>query len=162
MKRTISILLSVIMMVSFFAIDSTAIYDEGVAPQVLTFNVADLTDIDVPGNNTRVTGLILSYGLSVTVSGNTLNIDGSTHGTPEVVRSGFKDLTVECRKNSTYSWEDYHEYGNVYYDVSATGISTTLTVTKGFQYRVTCKHYAKKNLLLVETIENSSNIVNVY
>ena len=162
MKRFVTLFLSVIMMVSFFAIDSTAIYDEESAPQVLTFNVLDLTGIDVPENNARVTGLITSYGLSVTASGNTLTIDGRTHGTSEVVRSGFKDLTVEYRKNSTYSWEDYHKYGNVYYDVFATGISTTLTVTKGYQYRVTCKHYAKKNLLLVETIENSSNIVNVY
>lgn len=161
MKRIVSFFLSVIMMVSFFAIDSTAIYDEGATPQVITFNVVDLTDIGAPGNNTRVTGLIWSYGLSVTASGNVLTIDGNTYGSLEVVRSGFKDLTVEYRKNSSYSWEDYHEYGNVYSDSTGSGISTKLTVTKGYQYRVTCKHYAKKNLLLVETISNASNIVTV-
>ena len=150
------------MTVSFFAVDSSAIYGEDAAPQVLTFNVTGATDKSIPGSNARVTGLITSYGLSLSSSGNKLTISGLTTGTVEVVKSGFKNLTVECRKNSTYSWEDYHEYGNVYYDFSASSVSTTLTVTKGFQYRVTCKHYAKKNLLLVETIENSSNIVNVY
>ncbi|MBQ6018626.1 MAG: hypothetical protein IJL26_00470 [Clostridia bacterium] len=43
-----------------------------------------------------------------------------------------------------------------YYSI---GISKSLTVTSGYQYRVTCTHYAKKSLLSTQKINNTSNTV---
>lgn len=126
----------------------------------LVLNVYATDDITMSETSqTRATGLILSYSLSITKSGTTLKIAGSTGCNPDVVKCGFKNLTVERRLNSSCSWEDYYEYGNVYVDEASAALSTSLTVESGYQYRVTTKHYAKQNIILVQTISNESNII---
>lgn len=54
---------------------------------------------------------------------------------------------------------EHTKYGNVYFDSYAATIIRNLPVDPGYQYRVTCKHYAKKNILNTQTISNTSNIV---
>lgn len=162
MKRIVSFLLSVVLMVSFYAFDIGAVDDEPSPPYVIDFVLTTESEsTDVEQNSSRVSGLITSYGLSLSKSGTTLEISGRTHGTSEVIKSGFKNLTVERRKTSDDSWEDYYEYGNVYRDAFAASLSTSLVVASGYQYRISCKHYAKKNLLAIQTISNTSNIVTV-
>ena len=149
-------------MFSLFVFDIGAIYEETSIPYVVDFVIT--TDIDntvTDVNNTRATGLIASYSLRLTKSGTTLNIYGVTQCSPDVVKSGFKDLTVQRRKTSDDSWTDYYEYGNIYAEAVAANLSTTLVVESGYQYRISCKHYAKKNLLSTQTISNTSNIVTV-
>ena len=58
-----------------------------------------------------------------------------------------------------YDWEDYYVYGDLYIDAFAANLDTTLIVPPNYQYRISCKHYAKKNWLMVQTIANTSNIV---
>lgn len=162
MKKIVSFLLTVVLIGSFYAFDVNAVDNETVVPYVVEFVLTTESDkIEDGGNNARATGLITSYGLSLSKSGTTLNINGRTNGTSEVVKSGFKNLTIQRRKTSSDSWEDYYEYGNVYADAFAANLSTTLVVESGYQYRISCKHYAKKNILSVQTIENTSNIVTV-
>ena len=36
-----------------------------------------------------------------------------------------------------------------------------VSVAAGYQYRISCKHYAKKSLLVTQNISNTSNVVNV-
>ncbi|MEE1322028.1 MAG: hypothetical protein UHM85_10945 [Acutalibacteraceae bacterium] len=160
MKKVVSLTLSIILMFSFFIFDTSALNDEDFVPYVVDFSLtSDFADIANNENNTRATGLILSYSIYLTKTGSTLNITGQTHGSMEVVKCGFKDLTVQRRKSSSYDWEDYYEYGNVYADTWMANLDTTLVVPANYQYRITCKHYAKKNLLMVQTVSNTSNIV---
>ncbi len=162
MKRIITFFLCFALIFSAASFDIVAGNDED-APVILDFVL--ITDgeqnTDDTNSNARVSGLIMSYGLSLTKSGTTLNLRGQTYGAIDVIKCGFKNLTIERRKTSDDSWEDYYEFGNVYREAVAADLSTTLVVASGYQYRISCKHYAKKNLLAIQTISNTSNIVTV-
>lgn len=161
MKRVFSFLLCLMLTFSVFAFDTEAV-EESFEPYVIDFVIIGEENLAGIGtNDTRTTGLIVAYSLSLSKSGTTLKITGKTQGHPEVVKSGFKDLTVQRRKSTAYAWEDYYEYGNVYVDNYTTSLSTTLAVASGYQYRVTCEHYAKKNILQTEKISNTTSIVTV-
>lgn len=163
MKKVMSFLLCAILMFSFFSMNANAADCSDFVPYVIDFSVS--TDINTEATDettSRASGLILSYGLTLsTKAGSSLYLEGRTNCTPEVVTCGFKNLTVQRRATSSDSWKDYYEYGNVYRDATAAGLSTTLAVESGYQYRIYCKHYAKKNIFSVETITNTSNIVTV-
>lgn len=160
MKKVVPFLLCAVLMFSFFNMNVNAADSTDFVPYVIDFSVT--TDINAEATDettSRASGLILSYGLSLTKTGNSLYLEGRTNCTPEVVTCGFKNLTVQRRATSSDSWKDYYEYGNVYADATAAFLSTTLAVESGYQYRIYCKHYAKKNIFSVETITNTSNIV---
>lgn len=121
-----------------------------------TINMGKLEPADDP----TAAGLIYQYNLSISRSGNTtLLIEGTTDCDPVVVKCGFKSVKVQRRLNSTSPWADYYDYGNIYNDSYIAILGRSLTVDSGYQYRVTCKHYAKKNLFSTQTISNTSNIV---
>lgn len=162
MKRYFSLFLCVALMLSFFAVEVGAAEDDAFVPYVIDFSItSNVMESATIGDSARATGLIQAYRLAIEKSGTTLHIVGQTYGSTEVVKSGFKDLTVQRRKSSSYDWEDYYEYGNIYCDTLNANLDTMLVVASGYQYRVTCKHYAKKNLLLTQSISNTSNIVTV-
>lgn len=160
MKRITAFILSLVLIFSVISFDISAANEED-APVVLDLIVTTEFEeiLDATNSNARVSGLIVSYGLSLTKSGSTLSLRGQTYASIDVVTCGFKNLTVQRRKTSDDSWEDYYEYGNVYADAVAANLETTLVVASGYQYRISCKHYAKKNILLTQSISNTSNIV---
>ncbi len=115
---------------------------------------------DNNGEEINASGLIYQYNLAAAKENNTtLYIEGFTDCDPVVVRCGFKNLKVQRRANTSSSWSDYYDYGNVYEDTDYAAIARDLPVDPGYQYRVTCKHYAKKNILNTQTISNTSNVV---
>ena len=161
MKRFLSFFLCLILTFSLFVVEVNATEKDVFIPYVIDFTLTtEVNEFSSAGDNARAS-LIHSYRLYLTKTGNTLNITGQTYGSTEVVKAGFKDLTIERRKTSDDSWNDYYEYGNVYVDSVAANLNTTLVVESGYQYRISCKHYAKKNILSVQTIANTSNIVTV-
>lgn len=109
--------------------------------------------------NTRASDLIHFYSIAISKDGNTLYIVGKTTGTTEVVKSGFKEVVVQRRVNSSSSWTDYVTYEDLYIEQVGYNLAKSLTVPSGYQYRVTCVHYAKKNLFSVQKIDNVSNIL---
>ena len=109
--------------------------------------------------NTRASDLIAFYSIAINKDGNTLYIVGKTTGTTEVVKCGFKEVVVQRRVNSSSSWSDYATYEDLYWDATMYNMAKTLTVPSGYQYRVTCVHYAKKNIFSVQKINNVSNIL---
>lgn len=162
MKKIISIFLCLIAILSSFSFDIAAIDENEPAPAVLSFDLTtEIDTVETDENSARVSGLITAYGLSLEKSGTMLKIYGQTYASPEVVKCGFKNLVIQRRASSSDSWKDYYDFGNVYADASAANLSTTLAVASGYQYRISCKHYAKKSLLLTQTISNTSNSVNV-
>lgn len=158
MKKTISLLLCLSLMFSFFTFNTTATNNDNFTPHIiettLTTNIENFEESD-----TRASGLIRSYSIYLTKSGSILNLTAQTYGTSEVVKSGFKNIMVQRRKTSDDPWKDYFDYGSVYADTFFANLNTKISVAANYQYRITLKHYAKKNLLSVETISNISNIV---
>lgn len=114
-----------------------------------------------PNNSisTHTSGLITTYMISVTKSGKNLIITGRTSGTSEVVKCGFSKVTIQQRKNSSSSWSEYKSYTDLYSESRIYSLSKTIAVPSGYQYRVTCTHYAKKSLFSTEKISNTSNTV---
>ena len=110
--------------------------------------------------DTRATGLISLYAIAISKSGtNTLNIAGQTSGTVDVVKTGFKEVVVQRRTSSSASWTEYYRYEDLYINEVGYNLGKSLTVPTGYQYRVTCVHYAKKNILSVQKIDNVSNVI---
>ena len=110
-------------------------------------------------DNTRASDLIHFYSIGISKDGNTLYVVGKTTGTTQVVKAGFKEVVIQRRANSSASWSDYITYEDLYWDEFAYVLSKSLTVPSGYQYRVTCVHYAKKNIFSVQKINNVSNIL---
>ncbi len=112
------------------------------------------------GISAYTSGLILTYRIAISKSGtNNLVIAGKTSCTSEVVKCGFSTITVQRRANSSSSWSKVVSYDDLYSNSFGYTLSKTITVTRGYQYRVVCTHYAKKNLLSTEKISNTSNTV---
>ena len=154
--------LSIIMLVpTTFAADANApewqdvsLTDEEIAA-ILAFNPNNPTT----NESMRASDLIHFYSIAINKDGNTLYIVGKTTGTTEVVKCGFKEVVVQRRVNSSSSWSDYATYEDLYWDATMYNMAKTLTVPSGYQYRVTCVHYAKKNIFSVQKIDNVSNIL---
>lgn len=111
--------------------------------------------------NTQATGLIISYSIAVSGSGTTLKIAGRTNCNSDVVKCGFTIITIQRRTSSTASWSTYKTYEDLYNNASAYTLAKTITVPSNYQYRVTCTHYAKKNLLSTQKINNTSNVISL-
>ena len=158
MKRFTVLLLCMIVLSSCFTFNAGATYYMVNSVEKLSSGTETSLSQEA---NTRATGLIYSYSLNLSKTGTTLYISGTTVGTLDAVRTGFKNLEIERRKTTSDSWKTYYDYGNVYRDSGGANLNTTLVVEAGYQYRISCKHYAKKNILSVQTISNTSNIVTV-
>ena len=153
-KRTIAILMAIIC--TFCSLTFSAMAEE----EETTIEPSEGMGIIEPNDEIMASGLIYSFFLYVEKKNSTtLSIYGETDCDPVVVKCGFKNLKVQRRANSSSSWSDYYSYGNIYNDSFVCIVGRNLTVDPGYQYRVTCKHFAKKNILNTQSINNASNIV---
>ncbi len=116
-------------------------------------------DNPTTSENERATGLIHFYSIAINKDGNTLYIVGKTSGTAETVKTGFKEVVIQRRANSSASWSDYIVYEDLYISEVVYNLAKAITVPSGYQYRVTCIHYAKKNFFSVQKIDNVSNVL---
>ncbi len=166
MKKTLLTVISIVMVIVTMV--PTAFAQNEQVPEwqdlILTqeeFNaILANNTIHVAGENERASDLISAWAIAISKSGtNTLNIAGVTTGTPDVVKSGFKEVVVQRRASSSASWSDYVTYEDIYWDEFACNLAKSLTVPTGYQYRVTCIHYAKKNIFSVQKIDNVSNVI---
>lgn len=115
----------------------------------------------VDNTKTRASGLITAYGMAISKSGNKLLIAGKTYGNADVTKCGFTKVIVQRRKNSDYSWSTYASFYDLYSNTVSYVLKKDLTPPSGYQYRVTCTHYARKNIFSTEKIDNISNIVTI-
>lgn len=162
MKRFISLMLCAIILFSCCVFQASATNEEEFLPHIVYFSLTSSGYETVDDSaESRATGLITSYKLSLSTTGTTLNIRAETYCIPDVVKSGFKDLVVQRRVAGSTSWSDYYDYGDLYNDTYGAGLTTYLVVPSGYQYRLSCKHYAKKSLLVTQSISNTSNVVGV-
>lgn len=106
----------------------------------------------------RISGLITSYSIKISKSGTTLKVVANTTCVTDVTKCGLKELIIQ-KRSSTSDWENYIVFNDLYSNSSSHSYSNSYTVPSNYQYRATCKHYAKKSLLSTQTIDNTSNIV---
>lgn len=165
MKKFFSVVLSICFMFSLF-IPNTAFAS-------IEENVEDWQDIYLseeefneilsnnPNNDIRplASGLIDFYSIAISKNGNTLIIAGKTSGATSVIKCGFTKVTIQRRKDSSSSWTDFKTYEDLYVDARTYNLAKSYIVISGYEYRVTCTHYAKKNILSVEKINNTSNTI---
>ncbi|MBQ7296248.1 MAG: hypothetical protein IJW86_08695 [Clostridia bacterium] len=161
MKKTVSTILAVILLFLFCNPTITLASDDVFVDwQDINLSESELNDIlDIKTNNERATGLILTYSLGIKKDGNNLIIAGTTGCTSTVVKCGFKEVVIQRRANSTQEWTDYVTYKDLYDDGFSYMLGKSFAVGSGYQYRVTAIHYAKKNILMTQKIENTSNTV---
>lgn len=153
-KRTTAFIMAVICMLGCLLFSSSAEEIETSNQPMVSPSALD------DGDGTLASGLIFQYYLVLSKKNSTtLNVAGLTDCDGVVVKCGYKNLKVQRRASSSDSWTDYYDYGNLYLDTFVYHLSRNLTVDPGYQYRAVCKHYAKKNILNIQTISNTSNIV---
>lgn len=95
--------------------------------------------------------LINRHSIAIQKNGNSLIIAGTTYGSSEV--------SIQRRSNSSASWSNYQTYSDLYNNSHQYILSKSISVPSGYQYRVTCTHYAKKNLVSTQKINGTSNIL---
>lgn len=160
LKTIFLICLSLIMM-----IPSVAFAEEEAAPEWRDVTLSDeefnemLDPYIVDNTRTRTSGLITIYGIAISKSGSKLLIAGKTYGNADVTKCGFTQVIVQRRKNSDYSWSTYASFYDLYSNTVSYVLKKDLTPPSGYQYRVTCTHYARENIFSTEKIDNISNIV---
>lgn len=123
----------------------------------------EFDDILSENSNNKISpaasGLILNYAIAVSGSGSNLLIAGKTICAPDVTKCGFTVVTIKRRTRSTASWTTYKTYEDLYDNDPSYTLTKTIAVASGYQYMVTCTHYAKKNIFSTEKINNESNVV---
>ena len=164
MKKAICILLAGLFLFALSIPPAAAEGNESVPEwQDLSLTTEQFWEIATAAGNdpdsVAASGLIAVYGLAIAKNGSLLTIVGYTYCIPDVVKCGFKKLTVQRRASSSDSWSDYAIYNDLYDDFYLYDLTKYLPVPAGYQYRVTATHYAKKNVLSTQKINNTSNIV---
>lgn len=161
LKSIFLICLSLIMMLPVTA------YAEETQPEWnnITLSQEEIDEIlapyEVNNSNARASGLITAYAIGLQKSGSNLLIVGKTNCAPDVTKCGFSEIIVQRRKTNSDSWAQYTKYTDLYSNSTGYVLTKSITPPSGYQYRITCKHYAKKSLFSTETITNISNIVSM-
>lgn len=161
MKKTISIILSVLLTIGCFlpctvfaAESSTADEEKYIYTTYQGEDYAEIEGVSVYSSN-----LISKSRISISKSGTTLNITGITKGTDEVVKCGFTKVIVQRRASSSSSWSKYKTFKDLYSNSNYYTLTKSVTVEKGYQYRVVATHYAKKSLFSTQKIESTSSYI---
>lgn len=164
MKKAISKLLAIVLSVLFvFQASFTALANDEPDWQDANWTQEEFDEIYYQNPNNSVStfasGLIMVYGISISVTGTTLSIAGRTLCNPEVQKCGFTVVTIKRRTSSSASWTTYKTYEDLYNNAAGYILSKTITVPTGYQYRVYCTHYARKSIFTREKIDNASNVI---
>lgn len=158
MKKYISIFLAILIIITCFAPVTAFAADSTEDDAYFTQEEFEaLEHIYAVGITPFTTGLITDNKLGIAKQGTTtLIIKGHTYGSSEVVKCGFTKVVVQRKKASATSWSNYKTYNDLYSESTKYNLSKSLTVDKGYQYRVTATHYAKKSLLSTQKIDSTT------
>ena len=97
--------------------------------------------------------LITKNSFRISKKGTSLILYGITQGNSEVVKCGFTKVVIQRKKSSSTSWSNYKTYNDLFSESNNYTLNKSVAVEKGYQYRVTATHYAKKSLLSTQKIE---------
>lgn len=165
MRRVIKSI-SFILLALVMLVPTTAFATEEEVPEWQDITISDeeldefLAPYMVDNTMSRASGLIAAYGIAIQKSGTSLKIAGKTACVSGVTKCGFTEVIIQRRAKSTDSWSQYTKYTDLYSNSGGYVLTKTITPPSGYQYRITCTHYAKK-ILSTEKIPNISNIVSM-
>lgn len=155
MKKYISIFLTILTVITCFAPVTTFASESTEDDAYFTQEEFEtLEQIGVENITTYASGLITRHDLKIAKKdANNLLISGYTYGSSEVSKCGFTKVIIQRKKSNVTSWSNYKTYTDLYSNSNKYNLSKSITVDKGYQYRVTAIHYAKKSLLSTQKIE---------
>lgn len=158
MKKYVSIFLVILMIITCFAPVTAFAADRAEDDVCFTQEELELLEqTSAVGISPYSTGLISRHDIRIAKQGSTtLLISGYTYGSSEVVKCGFTKVVVQRKTASATSWSNYKTYNDLYSESTKYNLSKSLTVEKGYQYRVTATHYAKKSLLSTQKIDSTT------
>ncbi len=157
MKKYMSIFLAILIIITCF-VPITAFASETTEDDVY-FTQEEFDSLEhayAVGVTPYATGLIIDKNLAIAKDGTTLRIKGLTKGNNEVVKCGFTKVVIQRKKSNESSWSNYKTYKDLYSDSSRYDLSKSLTVDKGYKYRITATHYAKKSLFSTQKIDSTT------
>ncbi len=157
MKKYISIYLAILMIITCFAPATVFAADSTEDNIYCTQEKFDsLEHTCAVGTSLYSTGLIINKNLVIAKDGTTLIIKGTTEGNNEVMKCGFTKVVIQRRVSSSGLWSNYKTYNDLYSESNKYNLNKSLTVEKGYQYRVTATHYAKKSLFSTQKIDSAT------
>lgn len=154
MKKLLSIILTSLILITclvpFTALASDSVVENNAKYDFTVIENDETTSIE--GISLYSSNLIVRNNLKIKKDGTLLKITGLTECNSEVVKCGFTKVVVQRKKSSETNWSNYKIYKDLYSNSTRYDLSKSLTVSKGYQYRVTAIHYAKKSLLSTQKI----------
>ncbi len=159
------ILIVFLCMASVFPMKSNALGNEAIQWQDVVFSeerMQQILDLNPHSDTTRASDLILTYNVAIAKNGSYIDMVAKMVCDNDVVKCGFKKLVLQRRPTTSSSWTNVLTFEDLYRDNSAHLIGKTFSVPSGYQYRVKCTFYAKKSLLVTQTLELTSNYVSFW
>lgn len=163
--KVISMVLSVVAMITCILPTTAFAANSNINTDDVIFTEAEFEALNPiyaeyeESSKARATGLIMKKNIGIAKSGSALLISGYTYGTSDVEKTGFKEVVIERRKNSSSSWSEYKVYEDLYSSSAKYTLSKSVTVPSGYQYRVTAIHYAKASLFSTQKVEGVSGYI---
>lgn len=157
MKKLISIILSTIIAITCI-VPFTAFAEDNVENN-LEFTQEEFESLEhvyATSVQPYSSSLIVGHTLGIAKDKNILLITGSTKCSSDVVKCGFTKVVIQRRSSSSASWSNYKTFTDLYDDDNRYQLSKRVTVTSGYQYRVTATHYAKKSLISTQKVDSTT------
>jgi len=152
MKKTLAILLTVLMAVMVFmpAVCANDQKEIGPTDEDIEITQEEIEKLEhVTSEGSVRADLISSYSLTLAKNGSQLVIVAKTIGISSVTKSGFTYIYLQ--RYVSGAWQNYATYTNQYNDGPTHSFSKAVNAATGYSYRVVCEHYAEKKTLLIFT-----------
>ena len=161
-KKIKAVFIIVLCFISIFSSQAFAFEKNDIEVSDIVLSQEEINEILALGNtytpDARATGLIATATAAINDNNKLLQFVGTMMCIGEVVKCGFEDIVVQRRVSSSSAWTNYYTFDDSYAESSAHSVVKAVTTNTGYEYRVTCTLYAKKNIFSVERIDMVSNI----
>lgn len=158
-----SVFIIVLCFVCVFSFQAFAFEKNDIEVSNIVLSQEEINEILAFGNTytpeERATGLIFRGAVAINDDYKLLQFVGTIGCSPEVVKCGFEDIVVQRRASSSSAWTHYYTFDDSYEESNTHTVVKAVTTVTGYEYRVVCNLYAKKNIFSVERIDMVSNIM---
>ena len=158
-----SVFIVVLCFICIFSFQAFALEKNDIEVSDIVLSQEKINEILALGNtytsDERATGLIISATAAINDNYKLLQFVGTINCMPDVVKCGFEDIIVQRRASSSSAWTHYYTFDDSYEESTFHTAIKAVTTNTGYEYRVTCTLYAKKNIFSVERIDMVSNII---
>lgn len=162
-KKIKAVFIIVLCFISVFSSQAFALEKNDIEVNDIVLSQEEINEILALGNTyapeERATGLILVASVAINDNYKLLQFVGSITCAAEVVKCGFEDIIVQRRVSASSAWSDYYTFDDSFEELNVHTAVKAVTTVKGYEYRVICTLYAKKNIFSVQRIDMETNII---